>query len=84
MSDELKVGEIYKGADDKKVTEIKAKATELIAKYEKADVSEIAKILEHWYIFGTEDLNSIIQEEGAPISEHYKLDDLIQIVKEVK
>lgn len=82
MTEELKVGEIFKDADQKKVDELAAKAKEFIADDPKATTSEIAHKLEHYFIFGTTDLNSVIQEEGAPRHEHYKLDDLIKVAEE--
>lgn len=42
-----------------------------------------AKVLEHYYIFGTTDLNSTIRGEGAPRSEHYMMEDLQSIIDEV-
>lgn len=43
-----------------------------------------AKVLEHYYIFGTLDLNSNVQEEGAPRSEHYMIDEFQSILNEIE
>lgn len=42
-----------------------------------------AKVLEHYYIFGTLDLGSTVQGEGAPRSEHYMVEDLQAILNEI-
>jgi len=66
--------------EENKRIEILGKANQLKDSYTK---TSLAKVLEHYYIFGTLDLNSLIQEEGCPRNEHYLLDELQVIVDEV-
>jgi len=66
--------------NEEKRAEILAKANELKESYTK---NSLAEVLEHYYIFGTLDLNSVIQEDDCPRSEHYLINELQSIVDEV-
>lgn len=68
--------------DDIKKQEIKDKVLELWDGYG-GDAERLTVGLEHYYIFGTLDLDSQSPEPGAPTNEHYLRDELRAIVIEV-
>ena len=75
----------YKDMDTKKVDEIKAlvKSWTEGMKEEDIDKSELARKIEHYYIFGNENMEAITKAKAeAPQHEHYKIDDLYAIVCE--
>ena len=68
--------------DENKRQEIKDKVLELWDGYG-GDATQLTIRLEHYYIFGTLDLDSQSPELDAPTNEHYLRDELRAIVIEV-
>lgn len=68
--------------DDQKRAEIKKKIEKLWNSFDHK--SDLAKVIEHYYIFGTTDMASNVREDGAPRAEHYRIDEIWEIVKEVQ